>query len=265
MLVVKLLHPKKREQSLDSNATKYRALVCGASKGIGRAIAIELASRGYSVYALARSKEKLETLRQYGINPIVSDLDQREKLQVDIVPYLPFHILINNSAGPQSGALLDADLSELQNAFSRHVLSSHMLVQMVLKGMKSVEYGRIVNIISTSVYEPIPNLGVSNTIRAAMAGWAKTLSRELPAKITINNILPGFTDTDRLAMLRQKRAEKQGVSESEVLDNWLHQVPEARLADPKEIAKAVGFLVSEDASYIRGVSLAVDGGRLRSI
>jgi len=240
-------------------------LVCGASKGIGRSIAIELATRGYQVFALARSKSRLAELEPWGITAIVSDLDKHESLCQDIAAYLPFQILINNAAGPSSGALIDSDVSILQHAFSRHVVASHILVQQLLPGMREADFGRIVNIISTSVYEPIPNLGVSNTIRAAMAGWAKSLARELPPKITINNILPGFTDTDRLATLCAKRAEVLNISKEKVYESWLQQVPEGRLAQPEETAKAVAFLVSEDAAYIRGISLAVDGGRLRSI
>ena len=127
------------------------------------------------------------------------------------------------------------------------------------------KYGRIINIISTSVYEPIPNLGVSNTIRAAMAGWSKSVSKELPPGITINNILPGFTDTQRLSSLKASMALKKNISEEEIHEQWLSRVPESRLASAEEIAESVFFLSSDKASYIRGVSLAVDGGRLQSI
>jgi 3-oxoacyl-[acyl-carrier protein] reductase len=131
--------------------------------------------------------------------------------------------------------------------------------------MVASDYGRIINIVSTSVKEPIPNLGVSNTIRGAMASWAKTLSRELPECISINNILPGFTDTPRLTSLAEQIAEKRGVSTDEVMAGWLAEVPAGRLIDPSETAAAIAFLCSPAGGAIRGVSLAVDGGRLRSI
>ena len=154
---------------------------------------------------------------------------------------------------------------EFTTAFGRHVLAAHRLTQTVLSGMKESGYGRIINIISTSVYEPIPNLGVSNTIRGAMASWSKTVSKELPPGITINNVLPGFTDTERLGQLKKGRANKNGISEDTVHQQWLSQVPEGRLAQPEETASAIGFLVSPAAGYIRGLSLPVDGGRLKGI
>jgi 3-oxoacyl-[acyl-carrier protein] reductase len=161
--------------------------------------------------------------------------------------------------------LLAASAEELRAAFHRHVLSAHQLLQRVLPGMRAEGYGRMINVLSTSVYEPIPNLGVSNTTRAAMAAWAKSVSRELPSGITINNVLPGFTDTSRLASLKAGISARTGKSHDDVHAGWLAQVPEGRLADPNETAAAIAFLASPDAAYIRGVSLPVDGGRLRGI
>ena len=160
---------------------------------------------------------------------------------------------------------MEADESALLAAFTRHVLSAHKIMKAVLPSMKDAQYGRFVNILSTSVREPIPNLGVSNLTRAAMASWAKTLSREFPPNITINNVLPGFTDTERLGSLAAARAEKSGSSADEVRKNWISMVPEGRLGEPDEIAALIAFLVSPAASYVRGQSIAADGGRLRGI
>jgi len=174
-------------------------------------------------------------------------------------------ILINNAGGPPGGPLLEASPEDFLVAFGRHVLASHTLAQFLVPGMIEQGYGRIINIISTSVREPIPNLGLSNTIRGAMASWSKSLSRELPAGITINNVLPGFTDTERLGGLREAVAQRTGSSTDDVLKGWIAQVPEGRLAEASEPAAAIAFLASPAAAYIRGVSLPVDGGRLRSI
>ena len=242
-----------------------RVLVCGASAGIGRAIAIAFAQQGDTVFGLARREEKLRELVSFGITPVVADLDNREEVISKIAIHLPFQIVINNTGGPASGALTEASCSELEIGFGRHVLASHRILQTVLPDMKENKFGRFINIVSTSVYEPIPNLGVSNTIRAAMAGWAKSISKELPPGITINNILPGYTDTERLASLKKSIAVSKNISEKEVHEQWLGKVPEARFASPQEIAEAVLFLACDKGSYIRGVSLAVDGGRLQSI
>ncbi|MED5372848.1 MAG: SDR family oxidoreductase [Myxococcota bacterium] len=245
------------------------ALVCGASAGIGRATAIALAEMGAKVTALARRQERLEALVAElpgsGHGFVVADLDQHETLLAAVSELAPVHILINNTGGPKGGPLTQAPAEALRAAFHRHVLAAHQLTQACLPHMEAAGFGRIVNVLSTSVREPIPNLGVSNTIRAAMAGWAKSLSRELPPGITINNVLPGFTDTERLSSLKAGRAARTGVQESDVHAAWLAQVPEGRLAQPQETAGAIAFLCSPAGAYIRGVSLPVDGGRLRGI
>lgn len=178
----------------------------------------------------------------------------------------PVHILVNNTGGPPSGPLIEAEPQAFERAFANHVISNQLLVQAVLPGMKSSGYGRIINIISTSVKQPIPGLGVSNTIRAAVANWAKTLAGELgPFGITVNNVLPGYTDTARLGSLIQARAQRSGVPEDAVRREMISQIPLGRLARPEEIAAAVVFLASPDASYISGINLPVDGGRTQCL
>ena len=238
-----------------------RALVCGGTSGIGKATAQALSDCGSEVVILSRSAS--------GNNTISCDLEDLDLLTVSVNKEIEingfFEILINNSGGPPSGPLIDAKPSDFEKAFLRHVLASQTLVQLLLPGMQKSEYGRIINIISTSVKEPIPGLGVSNTIRGAMASWSKTLSKELPPCITINNILPGFTNTERLTELKKTLSEQKGISEDEVESAWLSTVPEGRLADPSELGKVVAFLSSPAASFVRGTSIPVDGGRTGSI
>ncbi|MCB9759268.1 MAG: SDR family oxidoreductase [Alphaproteobacteria bacterium] len=253
-----------------------RALVCGASAGIGRAAALTLAAQGAEITALARRDTLLDALlpelRAAGAPnawALQADLDDRDALADRVRRHLnthgPHHILINNTGGPAGGPLLDAPVADLAHAFGRHVLSAHTLVQHLLPGMREAGYGRVINVLSTSVREPIPNLGVSNTTRGAMASWAKSLSRELPPGVTINNILPGFTDTDRLTSLKNAVAKRRGVPPEQVQDEWIAMTPEGRLGAPDELGAAIGFLASPAGAFIRGVSLPVDGGRLKSI
>jgi len=235
---------------------------------------VELAKFGCSLLLLARGREALdrcaEEIRAAGgqAQPVIADLDDPAALEALMAPLLtegPIHILVNNSSGPPGGPLLEAPGAALLKAFQRHVLASHQLARLLVPGMSEEGYGRIINVISTSVREPIPNLGVSNTIRGAVAAWSKTLSRELPPGLTINNVLPGFTATPRLASLAEANAARRGVTPDEVRSAWIETVPEGRLAAPQEVGAAIAFLCSPAASYIRGVSLPVDGGRLRGI
>ena len=238
-----------------------RALVCGGTSGIGKATVASLKENGAEVVILSRSAT--------GENTISCDLEDLDTLTILVNKEIEgngnFEILINNSGGPPSGPLIDATPADFEKAFLRHVLASQTLVQLVLPGMKASQYGRIINIISTSVKEPIPGLGVSNTIRGAMASWSKTLSKELPPSVTINNVLPGFTNTERLTELKETLSKQKGISQEEVEMAWLSTVPEGRLAEPSELGKVVAFLSSPAASFVRGTSIPVDGGRTGSI
>jgi 3-oxoacyl-[acyl-carrier protein] reductase len=254
-----------RQQSLEGR----HALVCGGSAGIGRATANALAGLGATVTVLARRAERLHEvvneLPGSGHGVLVGDLDDHGPLLDAVAGLAPVHILINNTGGPKGGPLSQAPAEQLRAAFHRHVLAAHQLTQACLPAMTDAGFGRIINVLSTSVREPIPNLGVSNTIRGAMASWAKSLSRELPPGITINNVLPGYTDTERLGQLKEGVAGRTGRSVDQVHATWLSNVPEGRLARPEETAGAIAFLCSPAGAYIRGVSLPVDGGRLRGI
>ena len=251
------------------------ALVCGASSGIGRASAIALAARGATVTGLARSGDRLAELvaeieaADGSARAVEVDMEDLEGLAAAAVALVaehgPVEVLVNNTGGPPGGRLLDARVAELEKAFRRHVLAAQTLVVTLLPGMEEKGYGRIVNVVSTSVREPIPGLGVSNTIRAAMAGWAKTLSDELPPGVTINNVLPGYTATARLWAIGEAVAERTGRSLDDVRAEWIAKIPEGRFAEPEELAATVAFLASPDAAYVRGQSIAVDGGRMRSI
>lgn len=253
-----------------------RALVCGASRGIGRACAVALAQQGAEIVAAARDADRLEKLirelpagdgREHACIPV--DLSDREALNDamgDATSRGPIEIIVNNSGGPAAGSAIDADPLAFENAFRQHLIADQIILQKLLPGMKTAGYGRVINIISTSVKEPIPGLGVSNVIRGAVASWAKTLAGELgPFGITVNNVLPGFTATERLEYIFRRRAEISGQTYEAVRDQALSQVPAGRFASPEETAAAVVFLASPAASYINGINLPVDGGRTASL
>jgi len=245
------------------------ALVCGASKGIGRACALMLARAGAKVYVCARSADQLGELVNEmhgdGHVAITLDLEDLDAIGRVVSNLKGIHILINNSGGPPGGPLIENDLDDFEGPFRRHLFASHTLTRELVPGMESEGFGRIVNIISTSVREPIDNIGLSNTLRGAMASWSKSMSRELAPCITINNILPGFTDTDRLGSLAESISDRTGKTVDDVQDEWMKSVPIQRLIDPLETAAAVTWLCLPSSSGVRGVSLAVDGGRMRSI
>jgi 3-oxoacyl-[acyl-carrier protein] reductase len=257
--------------------TGKRALVCGSTQGIGRACAELLTRQGAEATLLARDESALKEVasildrkNKQVHHWIVADFRDpqtvRERVAAHLTETGPLHILINNTGGPSSGPLLDARPEDFLTAVTMHVVCNQLLVQALLPGMKAAGYGRIINIISTSVREPIPGLGVSNTTRWAVAAWAKTLSREVaPFGVTVNNVLPGFTDTARLRSLFESRAKREGRPFDEIRDATLQSVPAGRFAAPTEIAAAVAFLASPEASYVNGINLPVDGGRLASM
>ena len=215
-----------------------------------------------------RYAETPHALRAVTVQADLGQIDECRALVARACAQLPggeIDILINNAGGPPGGPLMNNEVSEFEAPFKRHLHAAHTLVQALAPSMQNEGYGRIVQIISTSVKEPIPNIGLSNTLRGAMASWAKSLSNELAPCITINNVLPGFTDTSRLASLANSIQQRTGQSADEVQQNWLNQVPIRRLIDPLETASAITFLTLPASGGIRGVSLAVDGGRLRSI
>jgi 3-oxoacyl-[acyl-carrier protein] reductase len=261
---------------MDLDLAGRHALVCGASQGIGQAAAVSLATLGATVTVLARNPAKLASLRPIlakagalETHMVVADLDDRAHLRQAVAAHLeaagPVHVLVNNTGGPPSGPLLEAKEEDFLKPYGRHLLASQLLVQLVVPGMKEAGYGRIVNVLSSSVREPIVGLGVSNTIRAAMASWAKTLSKELPPGITVNSVLPGYVDTERLASLSAEMGLRSGKGQQAIREQWVAPTPEGRLGKPSELGDAIAFLCSPAASFIRGVVLPVDGGRLNSI
>ncbi|MCD9046679.1 SDR family NAD(P)-dependent oxidoreductase [Luteimonas sp. MHLX1A] len=262
---------------MDLDLTGKHALVCGGSEGIGRAAAHELALLGAAVTVLARREPALRAVvdalpvahdgQQYGW--CVADVADTAGLQASLQQLLvqrPVDILVNNTGGPPGGSAHEAAVDAYLDAFRRHLVAGQTLVQAVLPHMRERRWGRIVNVVSTSVREPIAGLGVSNTVRGAVAGWAKTLSRELAADgITVNNVLPGFTETGRIDQIVRDRAAREGRAEADIRADMAAGVPARRFARPEETGGVIAFLCSPAAAYVNGVSLAVDGGRMASI
>lgn len=254
---------------MDLDLSGKSALVGGASQGIGEAVARELASLGCQVILMARRADVLENVRAglpgQGHRICVADLDDREALGAsldDVISLGPVHILVHNTGGPKGGALHQAGEKEFETAFGRHVLAGRLLVEKLLPGMRQSGYGRILNIVSTSVKAPIPGLGVSNTIRAAIANWSKTLSFELAQDgITVNCVLPGMTRTPRLSSLFEAAAEREGTTVEEVARIKASSIPAGRFGEPEEIAGLTAFLASPAGGYITGTAIPVDGGR----
>lgn len=256
----------------------YRALVGGSTQGIGRAVAQALAARGCTVTLLARNEDRLRETATALPTPtgqahdyLVADFDDPSHLAEVVQAYLAAHpagfqILVNNTGGPAGGPLLDASVDALRLAFNQHLICNHLLAQAVVPGMRRAGYGRIINIISTSVKIPLTGLGVSNTTRGAVASWAKTLANELgPDGITVNNVLPGATITQRHTSLIEKKVAQTGQSTEAIEAEMLKTIPARRFGLAEEVAAAVAFLASPAASYINGTSVPVDGGRTGSL
>ena len=254
---------------------KY-AVICGSTQGIGLAIAEELALLGANCTLVARNEEALKAavhnldiaLRQQH-NHLVADFSKPDEVKKVIEGHMmrnPVHILINNSGGPAAGPIVEATEEAFLNTFNQHLICNHILTKAVVSSMKKEGYGRIVNVISTSVKIPLKNLGVSNTIRGAVASWAKSMANELGQfNITVNNILPGFTSTQRLSSLIENIAKRGNTVVDIVEKNMMEEVPMKRFGDASEVAAVAAFLASPAASYVNGTSIPVDGGRTGSI
>ena len=261
---------------MNLHLTDKRAVVCGSTQGIGKASAIELAKLGASVVLVARNEEKLKAallVLQSSENQkhsyIVADFSKPSELEVIISEWASknkVHILVNNTGGPKGGPIRNAATSEFLDAFNQHLICNHIMVQALYPIMKEEGYGRIINVISTSVKQPLANLGVSNTIRGAVASWSKTLANELGQfNITVNNVLPGATNTDRLQTLAQIKSDQINESVDSIFEEMASESPMNRIAQPEEIASAIAFLASPAASYINGINVPVDGGRTKSL
>ena len=260
---------------MNINLKHKNALVCGSTAGIGKATAIALSQEGVNVTLVARNEDKLKEVisnlsskgkHNYIVTDFSNPIELKEKVSAFISKHHGFHILVNNTGGPRSGDILNATLEQFENTFTQHLKCNHVLAQSIVPFMKKEGFGRIINVISTSVKEPIPGLGVSNTIRGAVGNWSKTLSVELGEfGITVNNILPGFTETERLNEIVKIKAQKEGTSEIEMAEIMKSYTPAKRFAKPEETANAIVFLASEAASYINGINLPVDGGRTKSL
>lgn len=262
---------------MDLSLNGKTAVVCGATQGIGKAIALELAHLGASVVLVARNEISLKSVvselpidKNQDHKYLVADFSKPANVKQVIDEYIDnggeAHILVNNTGGPAPGALIDEDYQKINDTMSAHLQCNHQLVQALVPSMKTASYGRVINVVSTSVYMPIPGLGVSNTVRGAVASWAKTLSFELAGfGITVNNVLPGLTKTARLDSLLEKTVNESGLSASEVEVNLCKTIPAGRFGDANEVANLAAFLASPAAGYINGTSIAVDGGKTGSI
>jgi 3-oxoacyl-[acyl-carrier protein] reductase len=261
---------------MDLNLGGKRALVCGSTQGIGKAAAIELALLGAQVTLAARNETRLQEvvkeLQVYSGQPhdyLVTDYDDPDNVGRTIQEFSArniIHVLVNNTGGPPPGQAIDASPDAFISAFINHLICNQIITQALVPGMKSERFGRIINVISTSVKAPIRGLGVSNTIRGAVANWAKTLSFELgPFGITVNNVLPGATMTARLEAIINRNAAKNGVSIDEARQEMVREIPVGRISEPQEVAAAIAFLASPAAAYVNGINLPVDGGRTGSL
>jgi 3-oxoacyl-[acyl-carrier protein] reductase len=254
-----------------------RAIVCGSTQGIGKAVAMELALLGANVTLIARNEQALKQTKSELSNNgsqlhsyICADFSEPQKLKELVEQFIQrsgfVNILVNNTGGPAAGPIVNAKVDEFLSAFNNHLVCNHLLTQACIEGMKQSGYGRVINIISTSVKQALPNLGVSNTIRAAVGNWAKTMANELGKfGITVNNVLPGATATQRLSNIIDNKALKTNTNNDDVKKEMLQEIPLGRFADASEIAGAVAFLASPAAAYINGINLPVDGGRTSSL
>jgi 3-oxoacyl-[acyl-carrier protein] reductase len=262
---------------MNLNLIGKTAVVCGSTQGLGLASAVELALLGANIVLMARNEEKLKNTlpkldnskgqtHSYLVADFADTAQVKKAIESFVADNRVAHILVNNTGGPAGGTALNANETEFLQAFNSHLICNHVLVQALVPGMKQAGFGRIINVISTSVKQPLQGLGVSNTIRAAVANWSKTLSFELGSfGITVNNVLPGFTQTVRADYVIEKKAADSGLSAAEVLAALEKEIPVGRIGQPEEFGAAVAFLASPAAAYINGINLPVDGGRLTSL
>lgn len=259
------------------NFSGKRSVVCGSTQGMGKATALLFSELGAEVILVARNRDSLQdvlselsTSHGQTHDSLCADFSNPDELKRAINNYAirnpPIHILVNNTGGPAPGEIAQAHSDDFLEGLNKHLICNQFLSQALIPGMKKEKYGRIINIISTSVKQPIKGLGVSNTIRGAVASWAKTLSSEVaPYGITVNNLLPGATNTERLYSLFESIAEKRNVAPDKVKAEWIKEIPSGRIAEPIEMAHAIAFLASPFAGYINGINLPVDGGRLQCL
>jgi len=261
---------------MNTSLINKNALVCGSSKGIGKATAIMLATMGANVTLAARSEEKLkevisemDTTNGQQHTYMLVDFTNQEDLKNNINSLCStknIHILVNNTGGPAAGPISKAEPDAFLAAYNQHLICNHLITTRLLPGMEADGYGRIINVISTSVKSPLANLGVSNTTRGAVASWAKTLAGEVGhLGITVNNVLPGFTMTGRLDEIIDNKVRKTSKDRASIIDGMQGQVPMKRFAQPSEVASAVAFLASPASSYITGINIPVDGGRTKCL
>lgn len=262
---------------MNLDLTHKTAFVCGSTQGLGKASAVELALLGANIVLIARNEEKLKSVvkeldvsKNQEHNYIVVDFSQVDELKIKLDAFLienpTVHILVNNTGGPAGGPILEANLDAFNQAFSNHLLCNQLLVQAVVPSMKAEGFGRIINIVGTAVKEPVMGLGVSNTIRSAVANWGKTLAGELGSfGITVNNVLPGLTKTARLESVLNDRSTQNNASRDKIDDQVTATIPAGRFGEPKEFGAVIAFLASPVAGYINGINLPVDGGFLKSL
>lgn len=252
------------------------ALICGSTQGIGFATAMELAELGANCVLMARNESAIQAA--VALLPLqagqhhdyrVADFDKPEAVEqcmAELVKSFSIEILVNNSGGPAGGPITAASTDQFTQTFNRHLICNHIISTAVIPAMKAAGYGRIINVISTSVKIPLPNLGVSNTIRGAVASWAKTMANELGMfQITVNNVLPGATLTQRLESILDQQSVRKGVAVEKIAEEMQQEIPLRRFAAASEIAQVIAFLATPAASYVSGTSIPVDGGRTGSI
>jgi 3-oxoacyl-[acyl-carrier protein] reductase len=261
---------------MDLSLLGKTALICGSTQGIGFAIAYELSLLGSNCVLMARNEtslqeavSKLSKTAEQHHQYLVADFSDTNSVQQVINEFVQdntIHVLVNNTGGPPAGPISNATSQDFLSALNLHLINNHHLAQAVLPGMKTAHYGRIINVISTSVKIPLQNLGVSNTTRAAVAAWAKTLAGEVAKNgITVNNVLPGATATVRLSSIIENKSSKTNQAIEAVENEMIHEIPMGRFGQAHEIAAMAAFFASPAAAYITGQSICVDGGRTGSI